>query len=458
MVTVREDDADIEVKELELSKVEEDAIIALTFDAPEYFSSILPYLKAEYFNQIETKFVFNVIEMNFKEHNSLLSRKMCKSIVDETLTADDPHDRIHAIILTESDPRDVPVVIEKLTEWVKKKAYAKLYSKESLEAHERGDYEVVEKILDDARKISNFNVKCFSFFDDFHSLFVEEQIEHFTTGFPTLDKHINFGGPTRGEVFCFMAPTGVGKSIALVNIGAANIRQNRNVLHVSLEMSDAQIATRYLGCFTELWTRKRFEDLTKEKMIKRINKIKNTYGSHLEIVGLPPDECSTDSIASIMDNLRRTKGIKFDVVLIDYLELLMSRRESNNDDEYRRQKHVATECTRLGVKENVWIATATQTNRSGDQSTSGDFKNPKQQEEKMIDLNKTAESYGKNMPLSYVVSINQTRQQYGSKKEEIQGDTTSLLDLYIAKNRNGPKFIKISTTIDYEIMKMMEQM
>ena len=61
-------------------------------------------------------------------------------------------------------------------------------------------------------------------------------------------------------------------------------------------------------------------------------------------------------------------------------------------------------------------------------------------------MNKVAESYGKMMPMDYVVSINQTLEEY----------TDGIIRLYIAKNRNGPKFKTITARINYNTMSVEE--
>ena len=89
-------------------------------------------------------------------------------------------------------------------------------------------------------------------------------------------------------------------------------------------------------------------------------------------------------------------------------------------------------------KRQVLIFTATQTNRSGSGT------------DQLIDLNKTAESFGKNMPLDYVISLNQTDQERQAELPRLR--------FFIAKNRNGPKHETVTCTIDYSKMQVREQL
>jgi len=428
---------------------EERAIISLAFDQPEFFSSVLKFLKPEYFEQYETRFVFSIVQFYHEKHDVVLSRRMALDVAEQQLTVDDPHDDVIDLIKEELDPRDEPVVVERLMEWARHKQYAQLYSREALEAHERGDYAVQDGIIEEARRITRFGTDLMFFFDDYDQLFSEEQQDRFTTGFPMLDRCLNDGGPVRKDVLCFMAPTGVGKSIALGNVAASNVRRGRNVLHVSLEMTRQQVGHRYLGTFTHKPIRRRLD--YRDYMAKNLNAIKSTNKAQLVIVEYPPDDVSVDVIHALIDSLRRMHRLTIDVVIIDYLELLVPRTMQRDDGPYHSQKKVSTEICRLAKKENVFVVTASQANRAGLEPQDG------KGGDKVIDLNKTAESYGKNMPLSYVVTINQTRDEYESGR---QGDGGPVTDakcrFYVAKNRNGQKFVTVSSTINYETMVMRE--
>jgi replicative DNA helicase len=431
----------------QFGKHEEAAIISLAFDQPEFFSSIQQYIKPEYFERFDTSWVFSILKYHIEKHDVILSRELCLDIALDELTADDPHEEIVALINRRSDPRETPIITEKMAEWSKRRAMMQLYEREVIEAVERGEFEDVNNIMEDVSKITNIGSQCHFFFNEIEPLFQKEMQERFTTGFSTLDMAINEGGPTRGETFCVMAPTGVGKSIFLVNMAVANIKKKRNVLFVSLEMPWKKVALRFMGCFTKKWIKKRFVEADYIK--KELAKIKNTYGAELVISEFPPDEVTVDTIHAQIDMLWKMHGLKIDVVIIDYLELLMSRNPAYNKDDYIRQKRVGTEVDRIAKMDNTLVGTATQSNRQG---TEGADK------EKLLDLNKVAESYGKTMPISYLVTINQTKQEYDAGREG--GDDAPVLKaqcrFYIAKNRNGPKFKTINARINYETMAMTE--
>lgn len=453
MIHIKNEEEIAESEERVFGPNEEKAIISLAFDIPDAFTHIGRHLESEYFNDFATRFVFSLIDFHYNKHGVILSRDMCRDITLKNLDADDPYQDILEVINRRSNPREIPVIRDALIDFARDKAYSKLYSEDAIDAHQRRDYEKLEEIVESARRIQPIMQRGIRFFDQIEDLFIEDKEEKLTTGFTRLDALLNEGGPTRKEVVCWMAPTGVGKSIMLVNSSIELIRRGLNVLFITMEMTDVKVSKRMAGAFTEIPIRKFIlkKDMVREKLLK----VKRTYESELFIYEFPADDITVDVIHSLIDHLSRTEGIDIDVVAIDYLELLLSRNPAANlDKDYTRQKRVATEILALAKKENVLVLTASQTNRSGNevQEAKG---------AKVIDLNKVAESYGKTMPLDYIITINQTKDEYESGREDEKDPNSAVRNaqcrFYIAKNRNGPKFKTISVRIDYETMKARQE-
>jgi replicative DNA helicase len=215
-------------------------------------------------------------------------------------------------------------------------------------------------------------------------------------------------------------------------------RANLKVLHITLELSAHKTKQRYIGAFTKTPLKQIVE--RKDRIITLIDKESATSSGGLIIYEFPPEEISVDTIYQVIKMLRRTRSWVPDVVIVDYLELMMSRRSYYNKDDYTRQKRVSTELRGLAGNEKVLLFTATQTNRElggkkgkGDDNSGGGAP---------IDVNRVAESYGKMMPSDYVVSLNQSPDEYKNGR----------VRFYIAKNRNGPKYKTIGARVDYETM------
>jgi hypothetical protein len=223
-------------------------------------------------------------------------------------------------------------------------------------------------------------------------------------------------------------------SILLPHSGIACVKRGCKVLHITLELSDRKTQLRYASAISNVEMHKRFENKT--KMSSKLEEFNRRYKGDLVIYDLPPDETSVDHIYSLISQLRKQKNWNPDVVIIDYLEQLAPRNFIEN--EYARQKAVATQIRGLARRENVLVFTATQTNRP-------DKEKGKTAGPNVIGVNRVAESFGKMMPMDYVVSGNQTEEERNAK--------VSTIRLWIAKNRNGPRDKLITIKVNYKTMK-----
>jgi len=420
---------------------EERAIISLALENPDFFSSICHQIEPDYFQLPEARAIYQEIHDQFDQHDVIPTKGLVRDAILRKFTVDDDYEDIVALLDRAADPRESPTIKARLIEWARNRAFGMLYTEEAFERYEIGDYDSLEEIFDSAKRLTDATARGSWFFREIPTLFQEDLEEKLTCGFKPLDRFLNDGGPTRGEVVCFMAPTGVGKSIALVNSGIANYRMGFKVLHITLELSEQKTKRRYMGALTGEQIIRRQQK--KSEIERKLTAQKNTYGDDLLIYEYPPDEITVDTIYALIKRLRRVERWNPDVVILDYLELMNSRKAEYNKEEYKRQKKVTTEVRGLAAQENVLVITATQTNRNpakqgGGEDTSGGI----------IGLNRIAESYGKAMPIDYMISINQSPEEYNAGR----------VRLYIAKNRNGAYQETVRAKVDYATMTMKAEL
>lgn len=230
-------------------------------------------------------------------------------------------------------------------------------------------------------------------------------------------------------------------SILMPHSGMANVKRGCKVLHVTLELSGVKTALRYAGGLTNVDISKRYETDNKRKIVEIMEKAKKAYGGDLKIFEFSPNEISASHLAQLISRLRK-KGWDPDILVVDYLELLISNKNDNNHQEHLRQKKVSTELRQLARNDNVLIFTATQTNRD-------DPKGSKQSGPNVVGLERVSESHGKLMPMDYVITANQEQDEYNSDNPQLR--------LFIAKNRNGPKNKTISVSVNYKSFRMEEK-
>jgi len=447
-----------DVQEAMFGPAEEEAIVSLIMEHPETFIPMSRFITPDLFRGMAAKYVIGMLKQEYDAYGSVPTRPMFRDKVVRTLETGDPYQEILDLIEREGDPRDIIRIRDRLKDWVQHQTLGLLYSEEALDAHARGDYEYLEKIMEDAQRVALLADTGFWFFDQYEEILADNALEHIDTGFDKLNELLNGGGPSPKEVVIWLAPTGVGKTLMMANNATKAVLDGHNVLFVTFELSTLKTALRIAAGMTGVgisdFYHANIEDLSRadiaelrshqDDVRKRLS-ARAKFGKHgqrgdLVIYELPPDECSVDDIYGIIDRNRRLRGWQPKVVIIDYLELMLSRRSHNNKEgDYTRQKAVSTEIRGLAKNENVLVYTANQTNRSAINN---------REDGRAIDLDKSAESFGKNMPVDYVISMNQTEAEYNQPRPEIR--------LWVAKNRNGPKFVAVHTYVDYKTMQITE--
>lgn len=216
---------------------EEEAIVSLALDNPEFFTSVGRFLTPSMFKRVECQYVITHILNAFEKYDIVPTRHILRDRILADLTEDDQYEEVLALVDRKANFREVPIVKDLLLKWARDRAYGQIYSEEALAAYERGDYAYIEKLMQEANRIEDVGQKGFWFFENYHLLFEPDIIDHRTTGFPSLDKMLNNGGPSPKEVLCWLAPTNLGKCHTL---DSKIIEQNLSRIY-EIELEDGQI-------------------------------------------------------------------------------------------------------------------------------------------------------------------------------------------------------------------------
>lgn len=176
--------------------------------------------------------------------------------------------------------------------------------------------------------------------------------------------------------------TGIGKSLIMCHMAAANLALGKNVLYITMEMSEEKIAERIDANLTNT-SLDELGDLPKDVYEKRVQKVKDKTTGRLIIKEYPTSCAGSANFRHLLNELKLKKGFVPDIIYIDYLNICASSRIKNNGNvnSYTYIKTIAEELRGLSVEANVPIVSATQTNRSGYNNSD-------------IDLSNTSESTG----------------------------------------------------------------
>lgn len=233
---------------------------------------------------------------------------------------------------------------------------------ESSDLLEAGDYGPVEKLIKDAIQISLNKDMGTDYFEDPKARLskLKDGNGQISTGWPSIDKKL-YGGFNRGELNIFCAGSGGGKSLFLANLGVNWALQGLNVLYLTFELSEGLVSMRLDSMTTGIGTREIFKNIDDvELKVKMLGK----KAGNLQVKYMPSGKNCND-IRAYLKEYQVKKGVKPDVLLIDYLDLMMPLSvKVSPSDLFVKDKYVSEEIRNLAMETQCITVTASQLNRS----------------------------------------------------------------------------------------------
>jgi archaellum biogenesis ATPase FlaH len=301
-------------------------------------------------------------------------------------------------------PNDDSEFIKKTSLDFCKKQKLKEAMLQSVKLLQTSSFDEIAHIINEALKLGSDNDFGYDYLKDFEERWVSKPREPMTTGWKRIDD-ICGGGLGKGELGVVIAPTGVGKSMALVHLGTQAIKKGKSVVHYTLELCSTTIASRYDSCLTKV-------ELKDLHMFKEhiYGKIKSLDAS-LIIKEYPTKSASPGTVKNHLERLKQ-RGYDIDLIIVDYGDLLrpsVVRKEKRHELEtiYEELRAIAQiyECP-------VW--TASQTNRSGLNA-------------EVVTMESISEAFNKCFIADFIFTISRT----------VNDKKTNNGRMFIAKNRNG---------------------
>ena len=119
----------------------------------------------------------------------------------------------------------------------------------SVDLLQASSYDEIEKIITGALRLGTDNDFGHDFKKDFESRYLLTTRNPVSTGWKKLDE-VCKDGLGRGELGVVIAPTGAGKSMVLAHLGSTALKNGKNVVHYTLELSSERTGQRYDSCIS----------------------------------------------------------------------------------------------------------------------------------------------------------------------------------------------------------------
>jgi replicative DNA helicase len=274
----------------------------------------------------------------------------------------------------------------------------------SVDLLKAGDYDSIKLMIESAMKAGQDKNVGHEYNKDIESRFREDS----RTVVPTPWERINDltqGGLGNGDFGLIFGNPGGGKSWSLVALGGYAVRLGFNVVHYTLELGEDYVGRRYDAFFTKVPV---------DRILKSRDKVE-------EIIPQLPGELiikefptGRATISTIESHLRKVDdlGIKPDLVIIDYVDLLATRKKTAGGKGEIGSVDKSTKGLARELDIPIW--SVSQVNRAG-------------AKDDVIEGDKAAGSYDKIMITDFCLSLSR------KAKDKVNGTGR----FHIMKNRYG---------------------
>ena len=338
----------------------------------DYGRKVIPFLKSEYFQDPSDRVLFDLIDNYVGKYNRFPNKEALAIELGNISINQQTYDSANETLssLQNNETTDLDWLTDQTEKFCQEKAVynALMKSIQILDGKdEKLNKGMVPQLLAESLAVSFDTNIGHDYFDDAAGRYeyyirTEDRIP-FALHYMNL---ITKGGFAKKTLNILMAGTNVGKSLAMCNFAASNLLMGKNVLYITMEMAEEEIAKRIDANVLDI-PMDDFEKLPENIFQKKIERIKGKTAGKLIVKEYPTSSAGAANFRHLLNELRLKKNFTPDIIYIDYLNICMSSRvkQGGSVNSYTYIKAIAEELRALAVEFNAPIVSATQTTRGG---------------------------------------------------------------------------------------------
>ena len=388
-------------------------ITALLVDKS-FLQQISDMLQPKYFESEANNWIVTTIQEYFEEYKSSPTLEVMKvkmeKIDNDVLKTQIVQHLKDAWKYTEAE--DLEYIKDQALDFCKNQEIKRAILS-SVELLKSGRYDEIKTNIDDAMKAGADKDIGHDYMTEIESRYTDAVRFVQATPWDVINELLD-GGLGKGELGVMVAPAGIGKSWALMNVGADAIKKGKTVLHYTLELNEAYVGLRYDSVITGIANQnlKHYQDDIKEQLSK--------LKGELIIKHYPTKSVSVMGIRAHVEKcIMQDK--KPDVIIVDYADLI----RGHGQEKRHELEGIYEDLRGMAGEYEIPVWTASQANRSA-------------LEEDVIDASKISESYGKVMVADFVLSLSR----------KIQDKLAGTGRWHVIKNRFGPDGITLPSKMN----------
>ena len=389
-------------------------VLAAMFVDRTFLQQIADIIQSDYFESDANSWLLDILIDHFREYKTPPSKDVLKVKVTEI-----DNDILKTAVLEQlkevfryMESSDLTFVKDEILKFCKNQEIKRAIM-DSVGLLKMGNYDEIKSKMDSAMKAGADTDIGHEYKKDVVARYNEAARHTVTTGWDVIDDLMD-GGLAPGELGVVMAPAGIGKSWMLINIGANAIKQNKTVIHYTLELNENYVGQRYDSVITGIAAQnlKNYTADIEEKL--------RDISGELIIKYYPTKSVGVMGIKAHVEKTIML-GNKPDLIVVDYADLL----KVSSKDKHEALEELYEDLRGMAGEYGVPVWTATQANRSA-------------LEDDIIEADKIASSYGKVMVSDFLMSLSR------KVEDKLSGTGRG----HVIKNRFGPDGITLPSKIN----------
>ena len=334
----------------------EQTILKNLIQNEEFTRKCIPFLKSEYFTDTAERTIYEFTYEYFQKYTK-------PPTVEALLINLDNSTNVNEKIITDSksivegfgrDDTPQDWLLDETEKWCKDRAIyiAVMDSIEVIDKKSQRSTGEIPELLKDALSVSFDTHIGHDVLEDADERFEfyhteEEKIPFDLEYFNKITK----GGLPNKTLNIVLAGTGVGKSLFMCHQASSCLVMGKNVLYITMEMSEERIAER-IDANTLNIPMKELPDLSKKMYDKKIEKLKNKTKGKLIVKEYPTAAAHAGHFRHLLQELDIKKDFQPDIIFIDYLNICASHRirPGSGANSYTLVKSIAEELRGLAVE------------------------------------------------------------------------------------------------------------
>lgn len=421
----------------------QDKIAALVIRDPDFMRRTRDCVEPGHFDNVGNALVVNMAQSYYDRYHRLPANiPTWAQIIKDAVASNQLREQFKETVVEslrsafKADIRDADYAIDKISEFSKHQEVMKALE-ECADLASQGKFEQIERRMQKAfMKSAKGKFREMDYWRDIAKRTQDRKDRSsglirprgIPLGIGKIDDILYHKGLGRRELSVIMGGAKKGKSMGLGEFALRFSRQGYNVLYATLEVAVEIIGERMDANMTDT----KFSELD-DNFNSIETKIKGSAATagELKIVEFPTGSLTPNGLRAVIERYK-ADGIKFDVIITDYADIMAPDHMTSSEIENSKQVWVGLRA--IAQEEDAAGLTATQTNREGFKST-------------VARAEHAAEDFNKIRIADLVISINRTEEERARNEAR----------LFFAASRNQAGEMTILIRQKMESMKFIDK-